>query len=110
MLNDKRMSALKDTLERVAAFATILSTAGIFIRLLNCDKDENGDFDNLRTVESVAQRLKDVTCSRGSKLGTILEEKIVKPMILDKVAAGTFKKPIIVVIITDGEVSFLQLL
>jgi hypothetical protein len=99
------MPALKDTLERVATFATILSTDGISIRLLNYNKDGDGDFDHLKTVKSVAQKLEKIQCSGDTRLGTILEKKIVKPMILEKATAGTLKKPIIIVIITDGEVS-----
>ena len=101
------MPALKDTLQRVATFATILSTEGISIRFLNYNGDGNGDFDNLRTVQSIAEKIENIQCSRDTQLGTILEKKIVKPMILDKAFAGKLKKPIIVGIITDGEVSFL---
>jgi hypothetical protein len=43
MSEDNRMPALKDTLERVAKFATMLSTDGISLRLLNYDKDDKGE-------------------------------------------------------------------
>lgn len=101
------MSALKDTLERVATFATILSTDGISLRLLNHNEDDKGDFDHLITVKSITKKLEKIQCSGNTKLGTILEKKIIKPMILDKAGKGELKKPVIVVIITDGEVSFL---
>lgn len=101
------MPALKDTLERVATFATILSPDGISLRLLNYNEDEKGNFDHLTTVKDIAKRLEKIQCVGDTKLGTILEQKIIKPMILDKVRKGTLKKPVIVVIITDGEVTFL---
>jgi hypothetical protein len=101
------MSALKDTLERVARFATILSPDGISLRLLNYNEGDKGNFDHLTTVKSITEKFEKIQCSGDTKLGTILEKKITKPMILDKAGKGVLKKPVIVVIITDGEVSFL---
>jgi len=102
MLDDNRMPALQDMLERVAKFATVLNPDGIFLRLLNSTADEKGQFDNLRTVEDI-KKLANVKCSGDTRLGEILNKKIVKPMILEKAIKGTLKKPVIVVIITDGE-------
>lgn len=104
MLEDGRMPALQDMLQRVAKFTTVLNPDGISVRLLNYVGDENGQFDRLRTVEDI-KKLANVNCSGDTRLGEILNRKIVKPMILDKAKKGTFKKPVIVVIITDGEVS-----
>lgn len=101
------MPALKDTLERVATFATILSTDGISLRLLNYDEDEKGEFDHLTTVKSIAEKFEKIQCIGDTRLGTILEKKIINPMILDKAGKGILRKPVIVVVITDGEVSFL---
>ena len=109
MSQDNRMPALKDTLGRVATLATILNPDGISLRVLNYDKDENGDFDHLVTEKSITERLERVQCGGDTKLGTILEKKIITPMILDKARNVILKKPVIVVIITDGEVTFLLL-
>jgi hypothetical protein len=106
MLEDNRMPTLQDMLERVAKFATILNPDGISIRLLNYVGDENGQFDHLRTVEDV-KKLARVPCEGDTRLGQVLNKKIVKPMILEKAVNGTLRKPVIVVIITDGEVSCL---
>jgi len=102
MLEDNRMLALQDTLERVANFTTILNPDGISIRFLNYLGDKTGRFDHLKTVEDI-KRIANVECSGDTRLGEILNEKIITPMILEKAAKGALKKPVIVVIITDGE-------
>jgi hypothetical protein len=107
MMDDNRMPALQDTLERVANFATILNPQGISIRFLNHEGDGSGHFDRLRTVEDI-KKMANVPCSGSTRLGGVLNEKIVTPMILEKAAKGALKKPVIVVIITDGEVRFLS--
>ena len=105
MLSENRFLDLEDTLGRVATFATILSPDGISIRILNYDGDERGRWDNLRTVEDVKKRMKRVEYDGGTPLGTRLWSKVLEPMILNKAKSRELRKPVIVVIITDGEES-----
>jgi hypothetical protein len=100
-----RIEVLKDTLRRIAEFATILTPEGISIRLLNYEQDETGDYDNLRTVDQIERLIDRIRFENGTPLGTVLDRKIVQPLILKKAENGTLKKPLIVVTITDGEVS-----
>lgn len=103
MQQEQRIPALKDTLARVAEIATILDPSGISIRFLNYTKDQK--FDNLTTVEQIKVRVDAVKFDGVTKLGSVLNSKIVQPMIIRKAARETFEKPVIVVIITDGEVN-----
>lgn len=105
MQAEDRIPALRDTLGRVATFATILSPDGISVRILNYTGDVGGCWDNLKTVEDVNNRMDRVTYNGGTPLGTILSSQILEPMILRKAEYGSLKKPVIVVIITDGEES-----
>jgi hypothetical protein len=105
MQEEDRIPALRDTLGRVATFATILSADGISVRILNYSGDVGGLWDNLKTVEDVKNRMDRVTYHGGTPLGTILSSKVLEPMILTKAKYGSLKKPVIVVIITDGEES-----
>jgi len=98
------MLALEETLKRVAKFATVLSEDGISIRFLNYDGDNNSEFDNLAKVKDIDKKFARIQCVGSTKLGTILNNKIVEPMILSKAREKTLRKPVIVVIITDGEV------
>ncbi len=105
MTTENRIWALKDTLRRVAEFATILTPEGISVRFLNHRDDNNGQFDNLKTVEEIERQIATVEFNGDTRLGEHLDSKIVQPMIIQKAAAETLTKPVIVVLITDGEVS-----
>ena len=104
MEQEDRMLALEETLKRVATFATVLSEDGISIRFLNYDDDKNSEFDNLTIVSDIEEKFARIQCVGDTKLGTILNAKIVEPMILSKAREKTLRKPVIVVIITDGDV------
>jgi hypothetical protein len=95
---------LKDTLQRVVKFATILQPEGISLRFLNYSDD--GGFDDLKEESLIMSIVESVKVSNGTPLGEKLDRKIVQPMIIDKAVAGCLEKPVIVVIITDGEASY----
>lgn len=99
--------ALSETLQNIAKIASILTKTGISIRFLNSEHDENGEFDNLKHVKDVKERLKGVKCRRGSKIGTALKDKVVEPKIIRKAKSQELHKPVIVMVITDGRVSAL---
>jgi hypothetical protein len=98
-----RIQSLQDTLGRVATLATTLSPNGISVRTLHHDGDMDGQWDNLQTAEDIKIRMDKVVCDGFTPLGTILSKKVLNPMVLDKARHGLLKKPVIVVIITDGE-------
>lgn len=104
--NPGRVEALKSTLQRVSQVATVLEPSGISIRFLNHQHDENGDFDNLDDVNLIMTKVNIVYRSEGgaTRLGTVLNRKIVLPMIINKLQQRSLEKPLIVLIITDGEV------
>lgn len=103
MKSENRFDALKDTLRRVARFATILSPQGISVRILNYDDVEQGSWDGLKTVEDINERIQRVDYVGGTPLGTKLYSKVLEPMILSKARSRQLEKPVIVIIITDGE-------
>ncbi|KAI0411375.1 hypothetical protein F5X98DRAFT_383817 [Xylaria grammica] len=98
-----RPALLKSTLKRLAKIANILTPTGISLRFLNYDKDGNGDFDGL-FMEDVERKFKEVGFKTGSRLGTVLRDKIVEPIIA-KAQSRTLEKPVLVLIITDGKPS-----
>jgi hypothetical protein len=99
----KRVEALVKTLQSVADWATRLEPQGISLRFLNYKKDGDGDFDNLADLEKIKDMVHYAQPHGPTKLGTILEEKILNPIAL-KATRERLKKPLIGVIITDGEV------
>jgi hypothetical protein len=87
----------------VSEFATYLEPSGISIRFLNFKGD--GNFNNLADVNDIMQKIQMIDYNGNTQLGLFLGEKIVNPMIIEKAESNTLKKPVIVVVITDGEVS-----
>lgn len=102
-----RVPILMDTLRRVAQFATKLEPTGISLRFLNYPHDHEGGFDKLDAVGEIMEKTERVyeIEGGGTQLGTMLNTKVVQPMVINKVNSGHFRKPIIVILITDGEVS-----
>ncbi|KAI9769918.1 MAG: hypothetical protein M1840_003627 [Geoglossum simile] len=96
-----RKRLLLETLRSVALFATVLEPTGITIRFINHNTDDT--FNKMADVDDITRKVTLVNFSGATKLGTELDRKIVQPMIIDKANKGILKKPIIVVIITDGE-------
>jgi hypothetical protein len=103
MTQAKRRVALEDTLQHVAKFATKLEPSGISIRFLNFSQDR--EFNNLNDVEDIMRKVRAVDFDGPTRLGQTLHFKIVGPMVFQKERRNTFTKPIIVMVITDGEVS-----
>jgi len=98
----KRITALRDTLRRVTSFATKLNPEGISIRVLN---RTIGDVDYRKSEHEVEKAMRNVRYEGPTLLGTVLESKIIYPLITRKAYDKKLKKPVIVVIVTDGEVS-----
>ncbi|KAH1447372.1 hypothetical protein KXX16_000009 [Aspergillus fumigatus] len=100
MRNHKEV--LENTLLKLARLSTLLAPGGISIRSPNHWWGYNGDSDNLLTAEAVRRQFAEVSFYGRSKLGTTLRKKIVQPMIR-KAEERTLKRPVITMIITDGE-------
>ena len=96
--------ALINTLRRVAQFATILQPKGVSIRFLNHDEGSRRMYDDLTDAHDIAMKVASVPFSGNTRLGEVLDDKIVRPMILDKVTSGMLERPVFVVIITDGQI------
>ncbi|KAI9782558.1 MAG: hypothetical protein M1839_004802 [Geoglossum umbratile] len=105
MNQSDRKRLLLNTLGSVASFATLLEPTGITVRFINYNTDDT--FNKMVNVNEIVQRVGSINFDGGTKLGTTLDDKIVQPMILDKAKKRRLEKPVIVVIITDGEASFL---
>jgi len=107
----ERIRGLRDTLWRVTqiALSMDIDQSGIYVRFLNFDRDDRGDFDNMRNANDVLRRVDNVYEQEltGSQLGTKLLQKVVEPLVKEKLARADKrdKKPLLVVLITDGEVS-----
>ncbi len=102
--DEHRIPALNDTLRRVAHFATILQPKGISVRFLNHDEGNAGKYDNLTDEHDIAVKISSVPFDGNTRLGSVLDDKIVRPRIINKITSGKLERPVFVVIITDGQV------
>ncbi|KAK6526950.1 hypothetical protein TWF281_010146 [Arthrobotrys megalospora] len=100
---EDRITPLKETLGRISELATIIEPSGISVRFLNYENDDMG-WDNLISREFIENQWGAVEDDWGgiTQLGKKVDEKIIQPMVIQKMRKGTFKKPLIVVAITDG--------
>ena len=105
-LDEQHIPALRDTLRRVAYFATRLQPKGISIRFLNHDEGAGKAFDDLTDAHDVDMKVASVPFHGDTRLGEVLDAKIVQPMIIKKVQSGKLERPVFVVIITDGQVCY----
>ena len=98
-----RIRTLKKTLHAVSDLATLLEPRGISVRFLNCETDTDGQFDDLANWDTIDDKIREVDFEGGTLLGSMLQEKIIYPFVLkgDRVEE---KRPLIAVVITDGEV------
>jgi hypothetical protein len=99
---ENRIPALQETLRRVAEFATKLEPSGISIRFINFAQD--GNFDHLTEMDDIIQKSQMVAYNGSTRIGQMLQFKVVGP-ILRKANDNSLSKPVIVAVITDGEVS-----
>ncbi|KAI1118297.1 hypothetical protein F5Y14DRAFT_258861 [Nemania sp. NC0429] len=98
-----KKKTLENTLKRLAKIASVLTRTGVSIRFLNHTRDNTGEFDHLST-EDIDKKFKEIQFEHGSRLGTVVKNKLIGP-ILEKAQSRKLKRPVIVMIITDGEVS-----
>jgi hypothetical protein len=101
MTKGNRIFALQETVKNVAKFAIQLEPSGISIRFLNYDQDTN--FDNLTDLNDIEGKTKMVQYDGDTRLGQKLQSKVLRP-IIKKANDNVLHKPVIVAIITDGEV------
>ncbi|KAF1981824.1 hypothetical protein K402DRAFT_408161 [Aulographum hederae CBS 113979] len=99
----ERIRLLQDILRRATYLATLLSPQGISIRVLNEPPGLLGLWDYLQNERQIATILNQIKYEGMTPLGSRLWDTVIRPFILDKAERGILEKPVIVVIITDGE-------
>lgn len=98
-----RIKVLEDTCQRVSQIAGLLQPQGVYLRFLNHKNDRH--FNNLTDPEDIQSKMGAVKYSGKTRLGTVLKNKIIEPLIFEKANSRQLERPIITVIVTDGCVS-----
>ncbi|KAL8338312.1 hypothetical protein RB598_006939 [Gaeumannomyces tritici] len=98
---EKRWENQKELALRIAKIGTLIlpDDQGVALRFINqrtADESANLDLEALgRGFESVSPR-------GDTPIGTTLRERILEPLVLQPLAEGRFKRPLLVSILTDG--------
>jgi hypothetical protein len=97
----QRKSTLEQVLDNITRIYTYARKDGVVgVRFFNTKKKAPNVTD-----ARVKQLMSMITWSGLTMIGTNLKEKILNPFVYDK--KGTMTKPLLVVVITDGDVSIL---
>lgn len=95
----ERINDLKLMVGRVADVATMFDDDGILVRFMNGTLEGNG----IRDSASAAQLISQVQFTGMTPLGTSLNQKVIQPFLMGGIQNRNISKPILVIIITDGE-------
>ncbi|MCJ1368414.1 hypothetical protein MMC16_007556 [Acarospora aff. strigata] len=97
----ERIQDLKLMVGRVADVATLFDDDGILVRFMNGTTEGNG----IRDSGSASQMIMclQVQFNGMTPLGTMLNQKIIQPFLMGGIQTRNLSKPILVIIITDGE-------
>lgn len=102
MKGGRRWKTLKETVERLLPIATRLNEKGIALRFINSNCDSDPKWTNMDAY-TAEQELELIKPSGSTNIGHALVTKIITPMLAEMKAKSTFD-PILISIITDGEV------
>ena len=105
----QRVDDLKVILSRAVNAAMLFDDDGISIRFMkwypgktNPEMTKGIKLDNISSEEYLNMIISNVEFSGITPLGTSLQQRILKPMVLDQISGGGLKKPVLIITITDG--------
>ncbi|KAK5256106.1 hypothetical protein LTR40_010611, partial [Exophiala xenobiotica] len=97
--NGERIDDLKLILSRVAYATSLFDEDGIQVRFMNSTDQGNG----IRSEQQVTEMISRTRFSGLTPMGRELENKILRPLVLQNARNGTLRKPVLVITITDGQ-------
>lgn len=100
--NGERIKDLRLILERVASVTTLFDEDGISLRFMNATYPPNL-VENIRSEQQIEQLMRNVQFKGLTPMGTELRSKVIDGIVIPKVRSGQYRKPTLVIIITDGQ-------
>ena len=95
----ERVKDLRLILARVAYATSLFDDDGIQVRFMNSQVQGNG----LKTEQQIKDLVDSIGFSGLTLMGTELKAKVLNPLVIGPARAGNLKKPVLVIIITDGQ-------
>ncbi|KAK5078194.1 hypothetical protein LTR64_003400 [Lithohypha guttulata] len=97
--NGERIDDLKLIINRVAFAAGLFDDDGIQVRFMNSLEQGNG----IRSAQQVEELIGRIRFQGLTPMGRELQNKVLGPLVLSPAASGQLRKPVLVIIITDGQ-------
>lgn len=94
----ERIEDLKMILSRVTYATSLFDQDGIEIRFLNSQVQGN----HVTSEGQAGQIVSQIRFSGLTPLGTALDQKILQPMLLNPARQGQLRKPLLIIVISDG--------
>ncbi|KAL2918931.1 hypothetical protein HK105_201765 [Polyrhizophydium stewartii] len=94
-----RIDDLKFILSKAAEVMTLFDDDGVQVRFMNSNVIGEG----IRTTDHVNELVERVRFSGMTPLGTQFKSKVIDPIVLGPAISGQMAKPVLTIIITDGE-------
>lgn len=102
MLLENRWGTLRTVVRRIARIANAYNPAGIKLRFINATNDAG--HNGIVTEAQVETCLDTVSPAGDTRIGTKLFQKVVLREIVERAQRGLLERPVVVSIVTDGEV------
>ncbi|KAK5995166.1 hypothetical protein PT974_03562 [Cladobotryum mycophilum] len=101
MIEGSRMQRQNELCQQITSITTRLvpDNEGIELRFINKETESNMSKPSLDTINDIMMSL---DCDGWTEIGTNLKKKILEELVYKPLRNGTFKRPVLVSIITDG--------
>ena len=97
--NGERIDDLKLIINRVAFAAGLFDDDGINVRFMNSAEQGNG----IKTPQQVEELISRIRFQGLTPMGRELQNKVLQPLVLNAARSGQLRKPVLVMVITDGQ-------
>ncbi|KAL2918932.1 hypothetical protein HK105_201766 [Polyrhizophydium stewartii] len=97
--NGDRIDDLKFILSKAAEVMTLFDDDGVQVRFMNSDVAGDG----ICTAAQVGDLVAHARFAGMTPIGTQFKRKVLDPLVVEPARRGTLRKPVLAIIITDGE-------
>lgn len=101
MGNEGRIKSQEIFVSRVSKIILPLALEGISVRFINHPVET---YENIDSVDTLKRLIKRVKYEGDTQIGRMMKKKILNPMVIEKSRDGPLKTPLLIIVITDGEV------
>ncbi|RPB00003.1 hypothetical protein L873DRAFT_1805781 [Choiromyces venosus 120613-1] len=98
---DGRYEMMRKAILTISDVCTAFRDEGISVKFLNFKGDK--DYNEIHDKKKLDEIIMGINPKGGTRLGTVLRNKIVEPLIIQKAREKKLVRPVLITIITDGQ-------